>query len=215
MHRPCTLAVLGTFALALAIGAASAPKLTYVDLQPKANHELKVDLHETEGNNLASSPQGELDFQDVKFKIGPKLVHVQGEHAPDAPEEVTGIKIGAAFQRLAILHATGYGEPDLADGTEIGAYTVHYADKTTARIPIVYGEDLRDWWINPDRADLKRAKVAWKGENAASKQMDREIALYAVIWKNPHPEKKVVSLDMSTAGTECDPFLVALTLLSG
>jgi hypothetical protein len=39
------------------------------------------------------------------------------------------------------------------DGTEIGAYIVHYTEGTDERIPIIYGKDVRDWWRNSDSAD--------------------------------------------------------------
>jgi len=38
------------------------------------------------------------------------------------------------------------------------------------------------------------------------------IRLFATTWANPHPEKEVATLDILSAGTECDPFLVAVTL---
>ena len=39
-----------------------------------------------------------------------------------------------------------------------------------------------------------------------------KIRLYAMVWTNPHPDKPVAAIDFQSAGTECDPFLVALTL---
>jgi len=200
-------------ALALSTPAPAESKYTFVDLQPKANQKLADDLHESQGNNLAKVPTGEQKLADVSFKIGEKMVHLKGIHSPAAPEKVEGIKVGAKLDRLHILHSTGYGnEPAVNDGTEIGAYVVHYADGTTERVPILYGEDLRDWWVLPDRPAVKRAKVAWEGTNAAAEGMGAKIRLYRVEWTNPHPEKEVATIDMLSKGLECDPFLVALTL---
>ncbi len=193
--------------------AAAEAKFTFVDLQPKANQKLADDLHASEGNNLASVPRGEQKLGDFRFKIGEKMVHVRGTGgAADAPEKVEGIQLDAAFDRLHILPATGYGEPEIPDGTEIGAYVVHYGDQTTERIPIVYGEDLRDWYDWPDRPNVKRAKVVWTGKNAGADRFMRMIRLFAVTWENPHPKKKATRIDMESKSTMCDPFLVALTL---
>jgi hypothetical protein len=200
----------------VAAAAAAEPTFIFVDLQAQANQKLSDDLHNTEGNNLAKVPQGEQKLGETRFKIGEKMIHVRGEAgAPDAPTKVEGIPVKAKFDRLHILHSTGYGEgmeTPFEDGTEIGAYVVRYDDKSTERIPIVYGEDLRDWWDWPNRPDTKRAKVAWTGANTASENSQRQIRLFEVIWNNPHPEKEVATIDMESKETVCDPFLVALTL---
>ena len=88
------------------------------------------------------------------------------------------------------------------DGTEIGAYIVHYADRTSERIPIIYGADLHDWWRTGDSVEASRAKIAWAGKNEAAGE-DDEIRLFSTRWKNPHPEKRVVDIDFETKGTAC------------
>jgi hypothetical protein len=54
--------------------------------------------------------------------------------------------------------------------------------------------------------------VAWEGENDVIKAPD-EIRLYRTIWDNPHPEKKIVSLDFVVTAPErpVAPFCVAIT----
>jgi hypothetical protein len=211
--RLIPLLVCSVMALALSTAARAETKFTFIDLQPRANQKLADDLHESQGNNLAKVPTGEQKLADVPFKLGEKMIHLKGAHSPSAPEKVEGIKVGAKFDRLHILHSTGYGnDPAVGDGTEIGAYVVHYADGATERIPIVYGEDLRDWWVMPDKPAVKRAKVAWEGTNAAAEGMGTKIRLYRVEWTNPHPEKEVATIDAVSKGLECDPFLIALTL---
>lgn len=207
------LALLTVVLLPAAVAGAD-PTFVFIDLQPQANHRLAADLHDNEGNNLGKVPRGEQKLEGTTFRIGEKFVHLRGEHAPDAPEKVEGIKVDALFDRLHILHSTGYGEAEnrLDDGTVIGEYVVHYADNSTARIPVVYGEDLRDWWVNPDRSSLKRAKAAWTGSNPASEANMAQIRLYSVAWENPNPNKKVTSIDFVSKKTACDPFLIALTI---
>jgi hypothetical protein len=199
--------------LAFAMRAGAEAKLTFVDLQPKANHKLAEDLHESEGNNLANVPQGEQQMGEARFRIGEKMVHLRGEHAAEMPQSVE-IPVNASGDRIHILHSTGYGEgdPEMADGTEIGAYVIHYADQSTERIPVRYGEELRDWWENPARNDLKNASVAWSGTNPAADQIMRKIRLYAIRWTNPHPEKEIATIEAQSQGTLCDPFVVAVTV---
>ena len=187
-------------------------KFTFVDLQPSGNHRLVDALGSLEGNNLAGVPQGPQMLDGTWFRIDERLIRVRGQRSPEPPEAVRGIAIGARFDTLHILHSTMFGNAfGTDDGTEIGAYVVHYADRTEERIPIIYGEDVRDWWRSGDPADPSRGKVAWAGRNKAAGEED-EIRLFASRWKNPHPEKRVISIDFESKNTPSAPFLVALTL---
>jgi hypothetical protein len=52
----------------------------------------------------------------------------------------------------------------------------------------------------------------WEGENPAVKQSDLTLRLDLTMWKNPHPDKKVVSIDyVSTNTSGAAPFCVAMT----
>jgi RNA polymerase sigma factor (sigma-70 family) len=236
-----TAAVLAVGAIGLAPEgpegrAVSGIRLTFVDLQWIGNHKLADPLGQLEGNNLAGVPQGPQKLGGTWFKIGERLVRVrgqesaealrdvpglvqlrlqkpvQGPRSPEPPEAVRGIAIGARFDTLHILHSTMFGNGfGVDDGTEIGSYIVHYADRTTDRIPIIYGQDVRDWWRSSDSAVPSRGKVGWSGKNAATDDTD-EIRLFASEWDNPHPEKTVAAIDFETKNTICAPFLVALTL---
>jgi RNA polymerase sigma factor (sigma-70 family) len=191
-------------------------KYTFVDLQPKGNHRLKDDLGTLEGNNLAEVPRGRVTLAGHPFKIGERLIRVRGMRAPEPPAAVTRIAIDARFDSLHILHSTMFGNAfGLDDGTEIGTYIIHYVDKSEARIPIVYGSDVRDWWRDSDPTEPLRGKVAWSGKNRAAVESgggDSEIRLFLTEWKNPHPDRRVASIDLETRDMPCAPFLVALTL---
>ncbi|HEU4752481.1 MAG TPA: hypothetical protein VFU47_05180 [Armatimonadota bacterium] len=212
--RPSRLpvALVCAAAVLLARAAASESRFVFVDLQPKANHRLNEELHKSAGNHLGNLPQGEYRFEDSRWKIGEMMLHLKSENVPEAPEKIDGLKVGARCDRLHFLHTCGYGEaPQFADGTEIGAYTVEYADGSAERIPIVYGEDVRDWWDWPDRTALKRAKVAWTGENPAATANQRKVRLFSVVWTNPHPEKEIATIEVNSAGTMCDPMVIAIS----
>src|SRR5262249_1844800 len=101
----------------------------------------------------------------------------------------------------------------VADGTAIAEYKVGFADGSSAAIPVVYGEDVRDWWFNERTKGVTRGKVVWQGENEWSKTNQSQIRLYLTSWDNPSPEKKIASLDYTKIGdSPAAPFCVAITL---
>jgi hypothetical protein len=196
---------------------------TYVDLQDKATQKLSDSLHGFDGNDLAELPKGEQDFGGVRFKVGDGYLRLSGTvengDQPKKPGKVEGIAIGRQFTRLRILHGTGYGEVAdpffVKDGTVIGEYRLRYEDGTAESIPIVYGQDVRDWWARGERVKVSRGTVAWTGKNSFAREQkeDQTIHLYLTTWSNPHPEKKVVSLDyVCTETSAASPFCIAISL---
>ncbi len=82
----------------------------------------------------------------------------------------------------------------------------HYADGSEREIPIVKGEYLPDW-IAVSKEDLKRATMAWSGENPAK----RETRVYKSTWENPLPDVETKSIDYLSKMTVASPFLIAIT----
>jgi hypothetical protein len=208
-------------ALALVPAGLADKKFSYVDIQPKANQKLTDNFGRLDGNNLANLPRGERTFEDVKFKIGDSLLQLGSELFNTKPDRVDGIVVGKAFARLHILHATVFGrsDPAIPDDAPIAKYEVRYEGGDTETIPVVYGKDVRDWWYSADDKSVSRSKVAWKGENEVTKDKSGfqrppdGIRLYLSTWENPHPTKKVVSIDYVKVGDRpAAPFCVALTL---
>jgi hypothetical protein len=198
--------------------------LTTVDLRSKANQKLSDSLHGFAGNDLAELPKGEQTFGGVKFKIEDGYLRLSGtvetSDQPKKPGKVEGIAIEKAFARLHVLHGTGYGAYGeeggplfVKDGTLIGEYRLRYEDGSTEAIPIVYGEDVRDWWPWEKSAEVTRGKIAWTGRNAFSRRQNQIIHLYLTSWNNPHPEKKVSTLDYVCTGTSAaSPICIAISL---
>lgn len=190
-------------------------KYTPLDLQPKTNQKLKDDFHggHFKGNNLAVLPAGEQKFGGVPFVIGPGLIQLGSTELKDRPLTVEGIAVGRSFRRLHILHATGYQAPE---GTVVGSYTVHYADKSKATIELAYGKDFRDWWNSEDGKEASRARIVWEGRNEAVKGLTKpgcKIRLFLMTWTNPHPKKQVTRIDFSSTGeTRAAPFCVGMTV---
>jgi hypothetical protein len=210
---------------------AAEKKFTPIDIQSKANVKLTDDFHgDNAGNNLAEVPKGEQTFKDVKFKIEEKCLQLGSvllkETNRDFPEKFEGIAVGKPFAKLHILHAMGHGvvferEPDqLPKDKVVAKFTVHYEDKSTEAIPVVYDEDVVDWWYAQgvqhfDRVPTK-AQIGWEGKNDAARKIDQadlKMRLYLTTWKNPKPDKKVTHIDYATTTFKEGPaaFCVALT----
>jgi len=98
--------------LVLAGAASGESTFTFVDLQPRATQELSADQHSADGNNWDRLPRGEQMMAGARFRIGDKMIHLRSEHVAEMPAKVEGIKVDATFDRLHILHSTGYGEVD-------------------------------------------------------------------------------------------------------
>jgi len=213
-------------ALALAPPAAPVPLIgpcTEVDLSPYVTQRLDEPMLPTPGNdlrNLLAGLQGDgvshrimhgIPFRlDGVVRVGPgAALSGNGAATPVSPQ-VEDIAVDRKVKRLHFLHGTAW---QAQDGMQIGAYIVHYADGTRLEIPIRYGEDVRDWWVQSDpNPHVTQARVAWRGSNEASDQ----IRLYLRTWENPYPGRAIQSLDMVTglqaAGRETPvPFLVGLT----
>ena len=98
------------------------------------------------------------------------------------------------------------------DGTLIGQYQIRYEDGLIEVIPIVYGEDVRDWWNWDKSTPVKRGKEILRGETPDSKLRDIGVRLYLSTWQNPRPRIRVESITfVSVFDAVASPFCVAMT----
>ncbi|MCZ7641320.1 MAG: hypothetical protein M5U12_37850 [Verrucomicrobia bacterium] len=170
---------------------------------------------------LAALPSGWQTLQGVRFDIRGVLVtralDRQGEML-DAmwirqPEQVDGIAVGQRFRRLHVLQAACPAEA-VPDGTTIGSYVWHYADGTTHEEPIVYGRDLRYWWLPAGEApqDLERGRIAWVGDTPLAQRAGARVRLYLTSYENPRPTVEVRHLAITSRALPSAPFVVAMTV---
>jgi len=187
------------------------PKL--IDLSPHYNAGLDEPLHTkaNPGNNLSVLPRGLQTLAGIQFDVR-GVVQLSSSRVKeldpvtDYPERVNGIKVGRQCRRLHFLHASGIA---VADGTQIGSYIVHYADGQQSVIPLIYGKNVRDWWVFGNEAPArKQLQVAWTGTNAAPAL----ICLFKTTWDNPLPGLEISTIDYVSKMTPAAPFLVALTV---
>jgi hypothetical protein len=187
-------------------------KLKPINLAAQANKKLADGTPDRDANNLSSLPQGRQALCGVEFNIGDSQIQLSSVDRPEWPKEVKGIPVEAPLAKLYILHATQGGETGVKDGTTIARYVVRYADTTTEMIPVVYGEDVRDWWNNDRCQAVTRGRVAWVGENADAAQYGMTLRLFVTAWENPKPDVRIASIDyVSEVAGEAAPFCIAMT----
>lgn len=160
-------------------------------------------------NSLAGLPKGVQELGGIPFDIR-GVVQLSGRSALEQlsvrfPKSVEGIAVGRKAAKLAFLHACGW---PAQDGTVIGKFIVHYDNGEAREIPIVYGEDVLDWWTATDGHSAPR--VAWSGPNAANPNGPPK-SIYLTVWVNPLPDIAVRSVDYVSAMSDAAPFLIALT----
>ncbi len=215
----------------MAVRGADTPAAPYfqVDLSKQITHSLYEGMLTVQGSDLSNLATGtspnetaHKTLKGIPFRfdgvvlVGPgeSSNGLTGEPAP-VVKQVAGIPVGRKAERLYFLHATHFQGKD---GDRIGAYVIHYADKSKVEIPIRYGEDVRDWWDGgADKGQgVAQGVVAWTGTCEAAERNGTKIRLFMKTWQNPHPELEIQGLDMVTGEQKagpgaCAPFLVALS----
>ncbi|QDT90866.1 hypothetical protein [Gimesia algae] len=193
-------------------------KSTPVDLSGKYTQTMQKKLAEYDNPSL---PPGLYNFGDVEFELGNGIIQLGSLYKEECPDKVTKIEVNHKLRTLHIIQGTAFGggpnvlgsKTHVEDGTRVGEYVVHYDDKSKVEIPIVYGKDVRDWWFRKDEKAPSESKVIWENDNKAAGRYQCRVRLYMTTWKNPHPDRKVVSIDyigrkMETAAA---PFCVAMS----
>ena len=119
-----------------------------------------------------------------------------------------GIAVGRqGVAALHFLHGAGWNAPT---GTPIGRYVAHYGDGTRAVQQIVVGVNIGSWWGDGEQHG-PACEVAWVGDNPGTRRYGTHCVLYQHRWANPHPEKRLVSLDVEGYWLACNPFVIAVT----
>ena len=214
-----TLSLVALALAAVPALAAPVPKTTAADQVKLKNHvNVKMDsnLHSENypNNNLNSLKAGVQKLGGVSYTIDEGVLQLGSSSVKDKPEKFEGIKVGRKADKLHFLQGAGYSAEN---DTVVGRYVIRYADKTKAEVDIVYGKDLVDWWAYPGKDAPTHSKIAWEGENEASKGFDAKIRLYTQTWMNPKPDQEIATIDFlaTDVNQQCAPFCVAITAESG
>ena len=165
-------------------------------------------------NNFASLPCGLQTFGGITYDLR-GLIHLRGQrmeaegiHYPNSAE---GIPLNRKCRLLHFLQATSW---DAGSNEEVGTYILHYADGQTAKLPIVFGKDIGNWWfwgLPPMPIAPGNALIAWAGYNPEAADSNASICLYKATFSNPRPDVEIQSIDFISAFSRAAPFLAAIT----
>jgi hypothetical protein len=154
-------------------------------------------------NSLRGVPDGIQTFLGVPFDIirwdmnGDKSCIVLGSlNSKGTPTEIKDIPVDEKMKSLYFLQACGWATA----GKEAFRYEVHYQDGTSETLPMIVGQQVDDWWLNKN---IKAARIAWK--NSENK------GFYAYQWGNPHPEKRLRSIDIVSSQGQPVPIIIAIS----
>ncbi len=204
------------------------PNATTIHLKPWLNAALTDSLDgpaNTNCNNLSELPRGIHIFGGIPFDIEGQL-QLMGRKLLDSttvlPVRVRNIEIAKKCNRIHLLHGASGITPEMT-GTNIARLVIHYADGSQARIPIVAGAHVLDWWGPIYKTTVGKkirnltasgSELAWAGGNPCLKEQQPEssLRLYKSTFDNPRPGVEIAAIDYASTGTDAAPFLVGLTL---
>ena len=157
---------------------------------------------------LSQMPTGLADLNGTKFDLrgivqlsGRQLQNQLGENNPFTGSAKSIDLSNQTYKSISFLHATTWTDPD---GTPVANYVFNYVDGTKNVLPIVYGEHVRDWYVDADIGvlDTPKSKIAWRSTAGA---------LYQTNWVNPHPEKEIQSIDLESQMGYSNVFVIGIT----
>lgn len=185
-----------------------------VDLSRYYNAALNETWHKggLSNNTLKDLPRGVQILDGASFDIR-GIVQLSGQQAEQElsvqfPEEVANITVKQKGQKIHFLHGCGWIS---SEGTSIGTFVVHYGNGQTHSVPIVYGVDVQDWWMNEDFTSDSKPNVVWTGKNHSAPD-GPPIGVCKTTWVNPSPDVEIDHIDYQSAMENSAPFLIAITI---
>lgn len=159
-------------------------------------------------------------FEDAGVRFGKStgVIQLAAKGYEQHPKEVVGINIAQHADRLYFAHATLSGSFQVPnhpkhedDGRPVGEYVVHYEDGQTTRIPLLFGEAVRDWWAWDNRAETPFGKPIAGGLNESTQRFKIEVRYFISMWENPRPDLRIESIDFRSTHAKAAPFCLAIT----
>ncbi len=165
-------------------------------------------------NDLSELPVGIQEFNGVPFKIlDPKendnscLITKTNGRPWLGPLEFKGIPLRSKVRRVHWLYGSGWAP----DGLPIAYVTYNYSDGTKSEENIICGRNINNWWGYAGPPSNPKLKLAWSGSTPAARRNFTQVGLYQYAWENPHPEKTVENIDITSYGGDACLITVAIT----
>ena len=201
-------------------------KYTPVPLDEKCNQFLTSDKGWIKGApDLSQFPVGEQRLAGVNYVIRdfktsplPSCIMLAGPGTKgELPQSVTGIPVNQKADVLFFLHTfhrvkEWKPEREKTNSPTVVMYVLHYADGTVLEVPVKYERGIGHWLAH-EPAGTAEASVAWSA--SFSRATSEKAVVYQMMWKNPHAEKAIKSIDMKydekTGSQYGVPVLIAVT----
>ncbi|MFH0963777.1 MAG: LamG-like jellyroll fold domain-containing protein [Planctomycetota bacterium] len=163
-----------------------------LDLSAVVNAGLTTDQEpkwpDVDKNDLREFLTGEVTLADIPARIppGPKsCLAMWSTGTTECPKEVT-VDVDAKTDAIFFLHTSIYGAASWV-------YCLHYADGSTADVPVNGGVDVWDW--HKSGGEIPKlspaVRVAWQGLNH---YIEKDVTVYWHEWKNPRPDAAIKSI---------------------
>ena len=155
-------------------------------------------------------PERDFSHCDVKFRLPerdgrPLAVALQSRCNPKFPDRVDGIQLNCRASQLFFLHSCRDLGREIAPGAVIAEYVIHYSDGSEAVMPVRYRQEIALPHEDHSRALPFRHCVDWRDDDGGT------VNLWYATWRNPHPEKQIVSLDVRAVPERYPFYLFALS----
>lgn len=185
-----------------------------LDLKALYNRRLKDDEQKTgwlgygPDCDFSALPLNQSIFGETKFKIeenrdGEGAILLAGKMNPKGNFQQS-VEILLDETPVVEMHFLVTASFRTSAGHPVGEIIFNYSDATTDTLKLIYGKNL---FAFNDEQGGSEARIVWQGRC----KNGQRINLREVVWNNPHPEKKMVSLLLHSTVTEAAPIILAIT----
>jgi hypothetical protein len=175
--------------------------------------------------DMRDVPTGNQTFRDVPFYIsapeqnnGNSLCTFKGLLLPNMPETGPEIEVNSEADAIAFLHSADLKK--VRWGQQVAEVTIWYKDRQSwipgdpdpfTKFIVRNAVSICDWrkvgQVRSGQITIENATWAWTNKE---KDADRGLVLY--LWNNPHPEKIIDAIQVSTKGSQGQYFLVGISM---
>lgn len=149
--------------------------------------------------------KGENTLLGIKFNFivpsengGKSCIVLRGQNNEAFPTSAQ-IPVNAKGAGIYFLHTSAWPKG------EVGRYRIVYEDGTEYVKPVVYNQDIFNWWAT---SSTNTSKLAWTGSNDSTSTIGLNV--YAL--DNPYPEKTIEKVVAETDGDVSYMMILAATL---
>ncbi|MBF6024470.1 WD40 repeat domain-containing serine/threonine protein kinase [Lysobacter niastensis] len=161
-------------------------------LRPKSREWYDFDI-----SNHCELPFGQQRLLGVDYDIRGRVAVGAGTDATDQLFPPSSLRIPLTPQRVGAMNLLGFvGGSDATKGDTLAMLRLHYRRGTPAEMPLRFGTGFG--YKVDDRPAL--ARVGWEGPplTEQARAGGQVMRLYAMRVPNPHPDREVLAIEIST-----------------